>query len=123
MVIGEEREPRPFLVDQMAFASPLPARGGSLKLAGITLVTSLFIYTLCLPTSVPGDAAGELVTAAAMPGVAHPPGYPLWTILGYLFVKLIPFSTPVWRVAFLSALCEPMLSMLQPQIGLKSCSR
>jgi hypothetical protein len=31
-------------------------------------------------------------------GVAHPPGYPLFTILGRLFITLIPFGIKAWRV-------------------------
>jgi hypothetical protein len=45
---------------------------------------------------------GDLVTAAYVHGVAHPPGYPLFTFLGYLFTKL-PLVVPVvTKVAYLS---------------------
>lgn len=48
----------------------------------------------------PGDA-GDLVTASYQAGVPHPPGYPLYTLLGWLVTRL-PFSTPAWRMAWLS---------------------
>jgi tetratricopeptide (TPR) repeat protein len=59
-----------------------------------------------------GDAA-ELVSAAATLGPAHPPGYPLWVLLGRLFT-LIPAGTVAFRVTLLSctafALSYPFLA-------------
>jgi len=49
-----------------------------------------------------GDSA-EFVAVAATLGVAHPPGYPLYTLLGALAVRL-PFGTPFLRMSLLSAL-------------------
>lgn len=50
-----------------------------------------------------GGDAGDLVSAIIVRGIPHPPGYPLYTLLGRLLIKL-PFFTPAWRVAFLSSL-------------------
>mgnify|MGYP002832839260 CR=1 FL=1 len=36
-------------------------------------------------------------------GVAHPPGYPTWTMLAYTFAKLVPYGEPAWRVNLSSA--------------------
>lgn len=47
--------------------------------------------------------SGELITAACVGGVAHPPGYPLYTLLGRAFCQL-PWSTPAGRVALVSVL-------------------
>ncbi|MGD8807895.1 MAG: DUF2723 domain-containing protein [Chloroflexota bacterium] len=49
-----------------------------------------------------GDG-GELITASMTLGIAHPPGYPLYIIIGRLF-GLLPFGTVAARYAFLSAL-------------------
>ena len=49
-----------------------------------------------------GDSA-EFVAVATTVGVAHPPGYPLYTLLGALAVRL-PFGTPFLRMSLLSAL-------------------
>jgi len=49
-----------------------------------------------------GDSA-EFVAVAATLGIAHPPGYPLYTLLGALAVRL-PFGTPFLRMSLLSAL-------------------
>jgi len=49
-----------------------------------------------------GGDSGDLAAAALTGGIAHPPGYPLWTFLGVLLLKL-PWLNPAWRLAFLSS--------------------
>lgn len=49
-----------------------------------------------------GDS-GDLVTAAAVLGVPHPPGYPLYTWLGWIASRLPLFSIS-WRLTLLSSL-------------------
>lgn len=79
---------------------PLPPLG--LALPASIGVGTLLVYTLTLyPTVPPGDS-GELIAAAYTLGVAHPPGYPLHTLIGKLFT-LIPYGSVAWRVNFLSA--------------------
>ena len=47
--------------------------------------------------------SGELVAAAHVLGIAHPTGYPLWTLLGRAF-DLLPLGyTSAYRIALLSA--------------------
>ena len=53
-----------------------------------------------------GDSP-ELITAAVTLGVAHAPGYPLFTILGHLF-SLVPFGSLPFRVNLLSAVCNAL---------------
>lgn len=36
--------------------------------------------------------SGELVTAACELGVAHPPGYPTWTLLSAAAIRILPFN-------------------------------
>ena len=64
---------------------------------------SFSLYLLTLAPSVPyqGDA-GELITVAYTLGIAHPPGYPLYTMLAHLFT-LIPWGSVAWRVNLFSA--------------------
>ncbi len=59
-------------------------------IAGVVALVSLALYvaTAC-PTIYVGDSA-ELAAAAAVFGVAHPPGYPLYTMVTGLLVKLLP---------------------------------
>lgn len=38
-------------------------------------------------------------------GVAHPPGYPTFTLVNKLFITLLPWGSVAWRANLLSALC------------------
>ena len=75
----------------------------------ITFILSLAVYTFTLAPTVTLEDSGELVVAADYLGVPHPPGYPLWTILAWLFQKIFFFikymghPNPAWGVNFLSA--------------------
>ena len=61
------------------------------------------IYLFFQSRSIYGGDAGDLVSAVCVGGVAHPPGYPLYTILGRI-LNFLPFYTPAWRVSLLSSL-------------------
>ena len=54
-----------------------------------------------LPGVLPADS-GEFQAVAAKGGVAHPPGYPLYTVLGWLSCRVPLGPTPAWRVNALS---------------------
>ncbi|KAI2571360.1 transmembrane protein 260, partial [Homo sapiens] len=47
---------------------------------------------------------GELITAAHELGVAHPPGYPLFTLVAKLAITLFPFGSIAYRVNLLCGL-------------------
>mmetsp|Transcript_38991 Transcript_38991/g.92009 ORF Transcript_38991/g.92009 Transcript_38991/m.92009 type:complete len:133 (+) Transcript_38991:73-471(+) len=67
----------------------------------VTLV--LVVYILTMYPSVPGGDSGELIVAGCTVGIAHPPGYPLFTMLAVLFHG-IPFGSPAWRINLLSVI-------------------
>jgi tetratricopeptide (TPR) repeat protein len=71
--------------------------------AAIVFGVTFLVYLLTLAPSVTLQDSGELITGAADFGVPHPPGYPLWTMSGYLFSHLIPFGNVAWRVNLQSA--------------------
>jgi hypothetical protein len=73
----------------------------ALGLFAATLI--LYLWTLA-PGLVRGDG-GELQYILAIRGVAHPTGYPLYTLLGWLWTKLVPFGSIAWRINLLSAMC------------------
>ncbi|KAM9556466.1 protein O-mannosyl-transferase TMEM260 isoform 1-T1 [Guaruba guarouba] len=62
------------------------------------------LYMATLPPALPGGDAGELITAAYELGVAHPPGYPLFTLLAKLAMGLLPVGSPAFRVNLLCSL-------------------
>lgn len=61
----------------------------------------IYFYTLCPTISVHADAA-ELATVVLTRGIAHPPGYPLFTLLAMPF-SFLPFGEPAWRINLVSA--------------------
>ena len=72
-------------------------------MTGVVAATvALVVYLATLsPTLPPGDS-GDLITAAATLGLAHPPGYPLFIIIGHVFT-LLPIGSPAYRVNLMSA--------------------
>ncbi len=65
--------------------------------------STLLVYLHNLSPSVYGGDVGDLVSAASVFGVAHPPGYPLFTFLGILINFLPINATPAFKVGILSA--------------------
>ncbi len=61
----------------------------------------VYCITLC-PTIYVGDS-GELTAAALTLGIAHPPGYPLYVILGKLFSMLVPAQSGAFEMNLFSA--------------------
>lgn len=74
-------------------------------------ILTLYIFTLH-PTISPYRDSGDLVAAAFTSGVAHPPGYPLFVILGKIFILIIPFGNVAYRVNVMSAVCGAMACLL-----------
>ncbi|KAL4238129.1 hypothetical protein ACF0H5_002841 [Mactra antiquata] len=66
------------------------------------LVLCVYIYTLY--PNIPGGDSGELIVAAHELGVAHPPGYPVFTLLLWLAIKIFRFGNIAWRANLMNAL-------------------
>lgn len=70
---------------------------------------SLWLYTLTLAPTVTLEFSGSMITAADYLGVPNSPGYPVWTLLAWLFQCVFGFVTyhgqpnPAWGVNFMSA--------------------
>ncbi|XP_059952149.1 protein O-mannosyl-transferase TMEM260 isoform X2 [Mesoplodon densirostris] len=87
-----------------AGARPGPRRSGGLRGGVAVFAAVAAVFTLTLPPSVPGGDSGELITAAHELGVAHPPGYPLFTLVAKLAIILFPFGSVAYRVNLLCGL-------------------
>lgn len=74
-----------------------------LLFAGLSFAVSFIVYILTLAPGVFFVDSGELAVACIKLGIAHPTGYPLFTILGRVF-SLIPSSEPIFILNFSSAL-------------------
>ncbi len=65
-------------------------------------LTSLGAYTLTLNPALFRNDSPETITACFTLGVSHPPGYPLYTLLGRLFA-LISLGNPAMTINFFSS--------------------
>ncbi|KAK3272098.1 hypothetical protein CYMTET_19584, partial [Cymbomonas tetramitiformis] len=74
---------------------------------GISLVTFLVYLPTVYPNIAGGDAT-ELSFVACRFGTAHPPGYPLWTILSGLFVRLLPVGSAAYRTNVCATVCAAL---------------
>jgi len=72
----------------------------------LVFATTLAVYLITLPRSVlPGDS-GELISASYTLSIGHPPGFPLYLMLGKLFSSLFAFGS----IAFRYNLCSAVLA-------------
>lgn len=62
------------------------------------------IYNFTIAPSVIQIDSGELAAVQYTLGIAHPTGYPLFTILGYLFLQLPLFASKIFQANFLALL-------------------
>ena len=70
----------------------------------ITGFIVFIVYVTTLAPSVVEIDAGELATVQVLLGIAHPTGYPLFTLLGHLF-SLIPFHfSKIYQLNLLTAI-------------------
>lgn len=69
------------------------------------------LYGLTLCPTVPGGDSGELITVAHSLGVAHPPGYPLYTLIAHGF-SYFPFGSVAFRINLLSAVFSVAAGLL-----------
>jgi hypothetical protein len=88
----------------------LELRRGLFAPLGVALA-AFVTYVATLHPSVAGGDSGELIAVAYRLGVAHPPGYPLFTLLGHVATWL-PWDDVAWRVNLLSALCDALAAGL-----------
>ena len=86
----------------------LPALHGLRPRTDAASVALLFVgvfalYAVSAPRTVVLEDDGLFITTATFAGVAHPPGYPLYILLGWL-ATLVPLGEVAWRVHALSGL-------------------
>jgi hypothetical protein len=65
-----------------------------------------------LPPSYSDWDTAELQTVAVIFGIAHPPGCPAFTLLGYLFVHAFPFGELAWRLNVMCSLAVAVSTSL-----------
>ena len=97
------------------------ARSNLMGFAAVAI--SLLVYFLTANPSVTFTDAGELAAVASTLGIAHPTGYPLFTLLGHLWTKF-PFPlSPVRKMNLFAALCTALSVFLFYRIMLELLGR
>lgn len=72
----------------------------------------LVVYLLSLDGDVGFWDTGEMQTVPYIAGIAHPTGYPTFTMLGWLFTHAVPLGSVAWRTTFMCALCYAAAALL-----------
>ncbi len=79
-------------------------------------IISFIVYFITLAPTVTLEDSGELAVGSTFLGVPHPPGYPIWTFLTWIFTKIFAFvkymgqPDPAWSVALASAVFGALAS-------------
>src|SRR3954467_8922595 len=71
--------------------------------AGLVAAVLFALYALTAPRTVALEDDGLFILSSYFLGIEHPPGYPLFTLVGHLFSRL-PFGSVAYRVHLASAL-------------------
>uniref|UniRef100_A0A8C6QBW7 Transmembrane protein 260 n=1 Tax=Nannospalax galili TaxID=1026970 RepID=A0A8C6QBW7_NANGA len=79
-----------------------PRHSGGLRGCVAVFAAVAAVFTLTLPPSVPGGDSGKVLRPPS--SVAHPPGYPLFTLVAKLAITLFPFGSVAYRVNLLCGL-------------------
>lgn len=80
--------------------------------ATLSFVVSLVTYTLTVQPSVPFWDCGEFSGASIWQQVPHPPGAPLFLMIGKVFHILLPFGDDGWRINMVSVLATAFTILL-----------
>lgn len=81
------------------------------------------LYAFCAyPAVAPRDSA-DLAAAAVSLGVAHPPGYPLYAILGKAWLTALRLANPAYRLNLLSAAAGALAVLSVFAILRRSCGQ
>jgi 4-amino-4-deoxy-L-arabinose transferase-like glycosyltransferase len=100
--------PRESVGADPAPSAAAPARPWAELACGLA---ALGVYGWTLAPTIVGGDSGELAAVGATLGVAHPPGYPLYTLLAKVFT-LLPWGGVALRVNLLSACCSAAAAAL-----------
>ena len=87
----------------MVAAEPFRPQRADWLQAGIVAAALFALYAASAPRSVALEDDGLFILSSYFLGIEHPPGYPLFTLIGHLFTYL-PFGSVAYRVHLASAM-------------------
>jgi hypothetical protein len=102
-------------------SAPQTADRESHAATALCLALPLTLYLSTLARTVQGGDSGELALIGVVGGVAHPPGYPLYSLLARAGA-LLPLGLPFWRVALVSAICGAAAVAVIQRVALRFTS-
>lgn len=76
----------------------------NISIALLLVVAAFMLYLLTLLRGVGGGDTAEFQRVAPTLGLAHSTGYPLYTMLSWLWSHIVPFGSMAWRMNAFSAL-------------------
>jgi hypothetical protein len=93
--------------------------------AGVLALSLMLVYLKSMAPGLTwansGSDGGDLITAAATGGVAHPTGYPVYLLLARLF-QLLPIGSLAYRTNLMSALAVVIAALLVYDLVTRSLS-
>src|SRR5882762_5025968 len=82
-------------------------------IALILFLSGFVLYLSSLSGSVPAYRdSGDMINAVYTYGIAHPPGYPMYILIGKIFTTLLPWGNAAYRVNAFSAFCTAFSMVL-----------
>ena len=90
--------------------------------AALAFGVPMLTYVLTLTPTVPFWDSGEFIATSYILGLPHPPGNPVYTMLGRV-MSLIPFQSIAWRVNFMSALASALAALFTFLIVVRALRR
>ena len=89
----------------------------------IPALIALAVYFMTTCRSIWIGDSGEIALALKTLGICHPPGYPLLTICGRIFVEVLPFLRPVFAAGIFNILVATAGVLVVYLIFLRDLSR
>jgi len=88
----------------------------------LAFVMPLAVYAISLAPGVALWDTGEMQTVPYILGVAHPTGFPLFVITGWIFSHLVAIGNVAWRLSLMSAVamavaCRCVFGIVRAQRG------
>ena len=78
---------------------------GHALFAAFSFFIPLYVYARTVTPTVPFWDSGEFIATSYILGLPHPPGNPVYTMLGRM-MTFLPFESIAWRVNFMSSLAS-----------------
>ena len=105
-------------MEEMRREEPIWTRSDCLVGAFAALISGCVYFWTAAPNVTLLDS-GEFMVAAQHFGVPHPTGYPLWTLLAWLF-QLLPLGNAAWEINLFSGFCGALATGLLAMLFLSS---